>query len=642
MTQAVILAGGKGTRLRERLGNLPKPLVDICGVPLLERQILLAKMHGIKEILVLVNHAADQIVAFCASRNNWGIDISCIDDGLPRGTAGAVLGVFDRLADEFLVIYGDTMLDVNLTRFHAFHAQAVGAAATLFVHPNDHPQDSDLVEINSLDQIIAFHPSPRDGTRYYQNLVNAALYWINKPSLLPWRGKSETLDFGKELFPAMLHAEMILRGFNSPEYIKDIGTPSRLDSVCEDFRSGRIARSSIDNPQPMVFLDRDGTINVEVDHLNDARQFELLPGVGDAIRRLNRAEFRCCVITNQPVIARGECSFDELRRIHNKMEALLGCNGAFVDRIYFCPHHPEGGFPGERTDLKFDCHCRKPKTGMIDLAIREFNGARAQSWLIGDSSVDIEAAHQAQLKSILVETGQAGLDFREWASPDATVPNLAEAVSYILDVYPQLYRYCSELAANIDEGAIVLVGGHARSGKSTFTSVLRDSLQARGRRALILSTDRWLKNEGDREPGVLGRFDMAALQSLVDGMRKTDRSCRVLTLSGYHKLRREKVESVETVALSGSEVVLIEGVVSLALNVADDIDCHRIHIEINEEERKRRILDEYRRRGLKESDALRLYRSRLNDEFPVVEGLAERSRRISLAAIVEARQTYQA
>ena len=134
MKQAVILAGGRGTRLRERLNGLPKPLIDVCGVPLLERQVALLKRYGFTNVLVLVNHAAEQIVDFCAARDNWGLEIDCINDGEPRGTAGATLAVLDRLLDDFLVIYGDTMLEVDLNRFHDFHRRFEGVAATLFLH----------------------------------------------------------------------------------------------------------------------------------------------------------------------------------------------------------------------------------------------------------------------------------------------------------------------------------------------------------------------------------------------------------------------------------------------------------------------------------------------------------------------------
>ena len=345
--QVVILAGGKGTRLRERLGKLPKPLVDICGVPLLERQILLARKHGFTKALILVNYAADQIRDYCAGKSNWGLEITCVDDGEARGTAGATLACFEQLDREFLVMYGDTMLNVDLRRFHNYHQEVSGASATLYLHPNDHPHDSDLVEMDDEGLISAFHSYPHEPGRFYPNLVNAALYWIRRDALIPWRYKTGMLDFGKELFPSMLRKNLQLRGFNGTEYIKDIGTPARLDNACAAFRSGKIGRASLEYAQPIVFIDRDGTINREVNHLRTPDQFELLPGVEKAIQRLNQSDNRTCVITNQPVVARGECTFAGLRQIHNKMETLLGNAGAYLDRIYFCPHHPDRGFAGE-------------------------------------------------------------------------------------------------------------------------------------------------------------------------------------------------------------------------------------------------------------------------------------------------------
>lgn len=639
MKQVVILAGGKGARLRERLGNLPKPLVDVCGVPLLERQVLLTKEHGFSDVLVLVNHAAEQIVDYCASKQNWGLDIHCIDDGQPRGTAGATLAAFDRLADEFLVMYGDTMLAVDLGRFHSYHAQLPEAAATLFVHPNDHPQDSDLVEVDEDGRIAGFHPYPHDPSRYYPNLVNAALYWIRKPALEPWRETAGMLDFAKDLFPAMLLRGATLRGYESPEYIKDLGTPARLDRVCADFRSGKVRRSRLDRPQAMVFIDRDGTLNREVDHLRHADQFELIPGAEDAVRRLNASEYRCCVVSNQPVIARGECSFADLREIHNKMETLLGRKGAFVDRIYYCPHHPDRGYAGERAELKLDCDCRKPRTGMIDRASRDFNVARERSWLIGDSSVDIETARRAGMKSILVQTGYAGLDYRSWAVADATVPDIGAAVSFILDLYPRAFSYCMNVAEKIGDRAFVLIGGQARSGKSTFASILRDALHARGRRALILSMDRWLKNDRDRGPSVMGRYDLVKFQTLVDALSDDATRPDVLTLPGYHKLQRVTIEAVESIPVSASDVIVIEGTIALSLKTARETETHRFHIDIDEDSRKQRFLAEYRLRGFDEVQAMAVYRSRRDDEFPAIEALAGAARRISLSSLFESAET---
>lgn len=629
--QAVILAGGRGTRLRERLHGRPKPLVDLCGVPLLERQIDLLKRHGFRQILVLVNHAADQIVDFCAARDNWGLDVQCLDDGEPRGTAGATLGVFERLAEEFLIVYGDTMLEVDLTRFHAFHRRRQNVAATLFLHPNDHPHDSDLVEVDDGDRVLAFHPYPHPPGRWLPNLVNAALYWVRRDALAPWRDRPGLLDFGRDLFPEMLARGKVLQGYNSPEYIKDIGTPARLDRVCADFTAGRIERASLAHAQAIVFLDRDGTLNREVDHLKSPEQYELLPGVPEAVRRLNRSEYRCCVVTNQPVVARGECTFEGLREIHNKMDTLLGERGAYVDRLYLCPHHPDGGFEGERPELKFDCDCRKPKSGLIERALADFNGDRSRSWLIGDTSVDVEAAHRAGLKSILLETGYAGLDGRHWAQPDHVAPDLEAAVSFVLDGYPKLLAWCRSWVGPIQAGDLVFLGGQSRAGKSTLASTLVDALAAQGMRAVVLAADRWLLSEPERGEGVLGRYDMGALNRLLE--RLANPRCRpaVLDLPGYDRRSRRRRDDVASMDLREQDVIVVEGTIALALEAARLPHVHRLFVEVDEGEREQRVLREYRLRGLDDVGARDVYHRRRQDEWPVVEASAADAQRVTLA-----------
>jgi len=644
MKQVVILAGGKGTRLRERLGNRPKPLIDVCGTPLLERQIVLAKRHGFDRALVLVNYRAEQIAEFCAEKSNWGLDIRCLDDGQPRGTAGAVLHVFEELEDEFLVMYGDTMLEVDLNRFHRFHAAMGDAAATLFLHPNDHPRDSDLVELDERGHVVGFHPYPHDSARYYPNLVNAALYWVRKASLRPWRGHNGPMDFGKDLFPAMIDQGMTLRGYNSPEYIKDCGTPERIDRVCADFESGRIHRSSLGNPQAAVFLDRDGTLNREVSHLNSPEQLELLPGVAKAVQCLNRSEYRVCVVTNQPVIARGECTTRALQHIHNKLETLLGAEGAFVDRIYHCPHHPDSGFEGEVAELKIDCTCRKPGTGMIDTARADLNVDIGRSWLVGDATSDILAAKRAGLRSILVETGYAGLDQKHSVIPDHVAPDLVAAVDYILRAYPALRTRLANFVDGVHPGDLVFVGGQSRSGKSTFASALRDTLEASGRRCHVLCTDRWLLSEDVRAPGVLGRHDLAAMAALVRSLRSDRReSGEPFAVPTYDKMNKRQLQHADTVDFKAGDVVVIEGV--MALHLAELAGArHRFFVEMDEEERRRRVIREYAMRGCDEADAIRIYEERLSEEAPLIAGSAASATVFDMAEITlngEAQRDHQ-
>jgi histidinol-phosphate phosphatase family protein len=230
----------------------------------------------------------------------------------------------------------------------------------------------------------------------------------------------------------MLRAGATLLGYNSPEFIKDIGTPARYDRVCAQFANGTIARSSLATPQRAVFLDRDGTLVVDKDNLRSAEGLELLPGVAEAIRELNHHAWRTVVVTNQPVIAKGWATEADLRTIHNKLETLLGCEHAFLDRIYYCPHHPDAGFEGERKELKIRCDCRKPGIGMIQKAAADLNIDLAQSWLIGDTTTDLQTARNAGLRSILVGTGAAGMDGKHDVQPDQQAGSLLEAVRLIL------------------------------------------------------------------------------------------------------------------------------------------------------------------------------------------------------------------
>jgi D,D-heptose 1,7-bisphosphate phosphatase len=618
MRQAVILAGGKGTRLKNRLNGLPKPLIDLCGVPLLERQILLCKRYDVSRILILVNYAAERIEAFCNQNNNWGIDIRCLDDGEPRGTAGAVIAACPYLEEQFLVIYGDTMLDVDLERFFNFHNKSA-TEATLFLHPNDHPHDSDIVDVDEDGAIQAFYPYPHPVEAFYPNLVNAALYIIQKSAIVPWLSNTEELDFGKHLFPRMLAAGQSLRGYNSPEYIKDCGTPERLDRVSADFQSGRIARSCLNHSQKAIFLDRDGTINDDIGHLSRIENFRLIDNVATAIRRINRADYRSVVVTNQPVIARGECSRDNLRKIHNKMETLLGREGAYLDRIYYCPHHPDQGFAGEVKELKIVCGCRKPEIGMIQNACKDLNINLAQSWMVGDSTADILAARSAGLTSVLVETGAAGCDGKYTVTPDFVFSDLAAAVTFILDDYSLLASWASDWCHRIADGTVVFIGGLSRSGKTTVAQVMRRVLRQQGRGAVVLSLDRWLLSEVDRLPGVMGRYDGEAIQATIKPLvaRQEAMRCR---LPYYDKWHRKNCSDSEQIHIDPADVVLIEGTIALGVIHGLTDAVLTLHVEVDEGLRRALFMREYIDvRGYSERDAEALYQSRLLDESPVIQ-----------------------
>lgn len=430
MTQAIILAGGKGTRLASRLNGKPKPLVDVDGVPLLQRQIEALVANGVDDIVLLVNHCADQIADFVAGLA-LPARITLIDDGDPHGTAGATLACLDRLQDRFLVVYGDTLFDLDMAHMLEEHERS-GADATLLLHPNDHPADSDLVEMTGDGWISAFHPYPHPSGAWLRNLVNAAFYVVEKRALEAWVGVMQTGDFAKDLFPAMVARGLKLKGYATYEYIKDIGTPARLDKAERHLRSGLVARARRAERQKAVFVDRDGTLNRLNGHIARAEDLELFSGAAEAIHRLNEAEYRVVLITNQPVLARGEASEADLARIHARLESELGLAGAWLDAIYYCPHHPHSGYPGEVPELKRECDCRKPATAMVMAAARDLNIDLARSWMIGDSTADVAMARSAGLRSVLVSTGEGGGDGKFDALPDLRVASIVEAVDAVM------------------------------------------------------------------------------------------------------------------------------------------------------------------------------------------------------------------
>lgn len=432
MRQAVILAGGMGTRLRSRIGDVPKPLVTVGGKSLLQHQMSLIARHGIREAVLLVSHRADLIWEHCRANGDFGLHLEFIeDDGEPRGTAGAVLDRLDRLDEEFLVVYGDLMLEMDLGRLLAHHHAVSGTDATLTVHPNDHPHDSDLVELDAAGKVIAFHSKPHSATTLVGNLVNAAVYVLRRESLRRYRDLPGLLDFGRTIFPAMLADGALLRGYATPEYIKDVGTPDRLDAVERDYTTGRIERASLRNRQRAVFIDRDGTLNAHVGHVRSPEQLQVYDYVGPAVRRLNEAGLLAVIVTNQPVVARGEASLETLQKINAKLELEVARSGGYFDRIYMCLHHPHAGYEGEVAELKIDCDCRKPKPGLILRACRELNISAADSWLIGDTSADIGAGAAAGVATIRV--GPASEDDRTAPQPDFVRANFSAAVDFVLE-----------------------------------------------------------------------------------------------------------------------------------------------------------------------------------------------------------------
>ena len=429
-SKAVIIAGGKGTRLVPVVGaEMPKALVQIGDKTILEHQIELLGQQGVKEIWLLLGHLGDQIQHFCEQKE-WDVVLRYRHEEQPLGTAGALKQLEEGIQEDFLALSGDVMVNVDLQRFSDWHAQK-GGVASLMVHPNDHPFDSDLVETDAQGKVLSLLRRPHAENLVFRNLSIASVY-IFSPKIFGYIPSGEKSDMEKDILPKLLEAKERLYAYNTPEYIKDMGTPNRLEEVRKDYASGKIQRMSLKNERKAIFLDRDGVLNEEVDQLSRAEDFKLYDFAPEAVKKINESDFMAIIVSNQPMVAKGFITEKDMEEIQKKLETELGRKGAKIDAAYYCFHHPEKGFEGERRELKIECECRKPKPGMLLEAAKDFHINLKKSYMVGDQTADILAGDRAGCKTVLVGTGYAGEDKKYEAEPDIKAENVLDAVNLLL------------------------------------------------------------------------------------------------------------------------------------------------------------------------------------------------------------------
>lgn len=428
----MIMAGGKGTRVASINSEIPKPMLPLSGRPVLEYEIQNIKEQGYQEIILVVGHLKHAIMEYFKDGAKWGVMIRYIEEDVPLGTGGALYYLKEEKED-ILLLNGDIVFDIDIRRMYAWHLKH-GGIVTLLTHPNDHPYDSGIIIANEKGRVSDWLHK-EEMRLWYQNRVNAGIHMIS-PRIFDQKyglfRELKKLDLDRDILePLIKHGE--LYAYSTPEYVKDMGTPDRLAMVTRDIESNRVQAKSLRKKQQAIFLDRDGTMNKYVGFLRKLEELELLPGVASAIRAMNQSNYLVIVVTNQPVIARGEVTTTQLREIHNKLETLLGQEGAYVDAIYYCPHHPDKGYDGEIEELKIDCDCRKPKPGMLIKAAEDFNIDLSQSWMVGDEEKDVRAGQAAGCRTVFLDDSNKDTEEKK---------------------YGQLYTFCSlkEFTDSILEG----------------------------------------------------------------------------------------------------------------------------------------------------------------------------------------------
>jgi histidinol-phosphate phosphatase family protein len=428
--KAVILAGGKGTRLGGLAEQMPKPIVAVHDRPVLEYQLDSLRRSGITDIVLVLGHLGDRIESHLGDGSAFGVRISYLREEQPLGTAGALAAYRGELTPYAVVLYGDLVVDMDFAQLVSFHA-ARAALCTLVVHPNNHPYDSDLLVLDDRDRVTGMLSKHVPRTASHANRVNAGIYLLDHRALSGLT-PGEPADLERDVVAPLIAAGAV-QGYRTTEYIRDMGTPDRLRECGEDLARGVVAGRHRGRPQRAIFFDRDGTLNRYAGLLTCPEELEIPDAVPAGLRAVNRSGLLAIVVSNQPVVARNLCTEAQVDRIHDHLETLLGQQRAYLDAIFYCPHHPDGGYPEENPAYKIACSCRKPDTAMVDRAVTQFNIDKARSYLVGDTTVDVETGRRAGLRTVLVKTGLAGTDGKyPGVTADLEAEDLAGAVDLIL------------------------------------------------------------------------------------------------------------------------------------------------------------------------------------------------------------------
>lgn len=236
ITQAVILSAGLGTRLREVTGDaIPKVMVLLLGKPILEWHIERLKAHGVKEFFVNLFYLPDAIKNYFGDGSKWGVTINyCLEEPEIRGTAGGVKDFGGKLTGNFFVIYGDVYNEIDYAKMEAAFAAHKGIIAMTTVGENDHPWDSDLVEVADDGRFLKIHPKPHKELPEKYKAMRAAVFIFNE-KIFPYIPEKTYYEIDRELLPAVMAKGEVVYGYepSKEEFIKDIGTPERYRAVEE-------------------------------------------------------------------------------------------------------------------------------------------------------------------------------------------------------------------------------------------------------------------------------------------------------------------------------------------------------------------------------------------------------------------------
>jgi D-glycero-D-manno-heptose 1,7-bisphosphate phosphatase len=398
--QAVVLVGGRGTRLGSITANTPKPMLEIePGQVFLDYLLRGLVRQGFRHVVMLAGHLAQVVHDRYAHSSFMGAEIDVLVEPEPLGTGGALRFAQDHLADQFALLNGDTLFDVNLRALEADLAAHPDALGCIALRRVEDTRRYGSVALDGSGTITGFREKDT-GPDALAGLINGGVALLRKACISDMRSGMVSME--SEIYPPLV-ARGVMRGVAFNGYFLDIGLPETLDIARADLPQQR---------RPVLFLDRDGVLNVDRDYVGQIEDWEWVPGARSLIRRANDTGVAVVVVTNQAGVARGYYDEAAVLALHERVNEELMQAGAFVDAFYYASEHPEAVDAAYRVP---DPLSRKPRAGMIARAVRTHRLDPNRALLVGDRPSDLEAAKRLGIPAVLFR-GQR-LDHCIFSSP---------------------------------------------------------------------------------------------------------------------------------------------------------------------------------------------------------------------------------
>jgi len=368
-TQAVILAGGRGTRLAPLTNTRPKPMIEFHGKPFLEYMIEMVREQGFHKILLLLGYLPEVIQDHFGDGRKWGVSIEYALTDVEDETGRRLKLAVDRIDPVSLLLYCDNYWPMNFAAmWRQFAEQDTHAQITVYRNRDRYTKDN--LRTDDLGRVLT----------YDKSRTSAGLAGVDIGYVILRRSVIESLPDTNVSFEREAYQDLVEKGklgaFVTDHRYYSVGSHERLP----------LTRAFLER-RKTVLLDRDGVLNKcmpRATYVCSWSQWEWLPGSREALRALNEAGYRVAVITNQPGIARGALTAADLEQIHLRMKADAEEAGGMIDAIYSCPHNWDEG-----------CDCRKPRPGMLFQAQRDFHLDLSRTYFIGDDERDSQAAAAA-------------------------------------------------------------------------------------------------------------------------------------------------------------------------------------------------------------------------------------------------------